>query len=249
MPSREVLDELVTANRILAREGVVDAFGHVSIRDPGRPDHYWMSRARAPECIEVEDLMEFALDGAPVDPAGRKPYAERHIHGAVYEQRPDVHAVVHNHSPSLIPFGVTNTPLRPIMHMCASMGTEVPIWDSRAAFGDTNLLVTSLAMGRDLAAALGHRPVALMRGHGCVVAGSSLRNVVFNSIYLELNADLQMKAASLGEITFLSDGEVSAVLETRSSFTYERAWEYWCRRAGRSYDHRPMEGPLAERIQ
>lgn len=245
---KEALDELVTANRILAREGVVDAFGHASIRDPDRPERYWMSRARAPECIEVEDLMEFTLDGIPVDPSGRKPYAERHIHGAVYEQRPDVHAVVHNHSPSLIPFGVTGTPLRPVMHMCASMGTHVPIWDSRAAFGDTNLLVTSMAIGRDLAATLGHRPVALMRGHGCVVTGPSLRDVVFNSVYLELNADLQIKARSLGEVTFLSAGEVAAILETRSSFTYERAWEYWCRRAGREYDRRPMTGPLAEKL-
>jgi ribulose-5-phosphate 4-epimerase/fuculose-1-phosphate aldolase len=121
----------------------------------------------------------------------------------------------------------------------------VPTWDSRTRFGDTNLLVTNMDMARDLAAALGERPVALMRGHGCVVAGSSLRDVVFNAVYLELNADLQMKAAALGPITFLSEGEVDAVLSTRGSFTFERAWEYWCRRAGRAYDARPMEGPLA----
>jgi ribulose-5-phosphate 4-epimerase/fuculose-1-phosphate aldolase len=129
--------------------------------------------------------------------------------------------------------------------MCASMGTDIPTWDSRTNFGDTNLLVTRLDMARDLAARLGASPVALMRGHGCVVAGSSLRDVVFNAVYLELNADLQMKASSLGDITFLSDGEVEAILDTRRSFTYERAWEYWCRRAGRPYDFRPMEGPLA----
>jgi ribulose-5-phosphate 4-epimerase/fuculose-1-phosphate aldolase len=243
--SREALEELVTANRILAREGVVDSFGHVSIRHPEAADRYVMSRARAPECIEVEDLMEFTLDGVPVDAAGRKPYSERFIHGAVYEARRDVQAVVHNHSPSVIPFGITGVPLRPVMHMCASMGTDVPTWDSRASFGDTNLLVTRMDMARDLAGALGDRPVALMRGHGCVIAGSSLRDVVFNAIYLELNANLQMKASALGPITFLSDGEVDAVLSTRKSFTYERAWEYWCRRAGRPYDERPMEGPLA----
>ena len=190
--------------------------------------------------------MEFALDGRPIDAAGRKPYAERHIHGAVYDERPDVLAVVHNHSPGLIPFSVTGTPLRPVMHMCASMGAQVPVWDSRTGFGDTNLLVTSMEMGRSLARALGDRPVALMRGHGCVVAGPSLRSVVFNSIYLELNAQLQMNASSLGEITFLSEGEIAAILQTRSSFTYERAWEYWCRRAARGYDHRPMAGPLAD---
>lgn len=239
------LDELVTANRILAREGIVDAFGHVSIRHPGQPDRYCLSRARAPECIEPDDIMEFALDGTPIEPAGRKPYAERFIHGAVYEARPEVRAVVHNHSPAVIPFGITGTPLRPVMHMCASMGTHVPVWDSRTHFGDTNLLVTGLPMARDLAAALGDRPVALMRGHGCVVAGGSLREVVFNAVYLELNAGLQLRAAGLGAITFLSDGEVRAILATRSSFTFERAWEYWCQRAGRPYDARPLEGPLA----
>jgi HCOMODA/2-hydroxy-3-carboxy-muconic semialdehyde decarboxylase len=239
------LDELVTANRILAREGVVDSFGHVSIRHPDRPDRYVLSRARAPECIEVEDLMEFTCDGTPIDPAGRAPYAERFIHGAVYAARPDVQAAVHHHSPSVIPFSVTGAQLSPLMHMCAGIGTRVPTWDSRASFGDTNLLVTTMEMARELAGALAHRPVVLMRGHGCVVAAMSLREVVFNSIYLQLNADLQLKAIGLGQVTFLSEGEVAAVLRTRSSFTFERAWELWCRRAGRPYDARPMEGPLA----
>jgi HCOMODA/2-hydroxy-3-carboxy-muconic semialdehyde decarboxylase len=241
----EALDELVTANRILAREGVVDSFGHASIRHPERPDRYLLSRARAPECIEADDLMEFAADGAAIDARGRKPYAERFIHGAVYAARPDVRAVVHHHSPSVIPFSITAARLSPVMHMCAGIGAQVPTWDSRTAFGDTNLLVTNVPMANDLAAALGQRSVILMRGHGAVVAGASLREVVFNSIYLQLNADLQMKAGALGDITFLSDGEIAAVLKTRSSFTFERAWEFWCRRAGRPYDERPMEGPLA----
>ena len=243
--TRAALEELVTANRILAREGVVDSFGHASIRHPGNPGRYLMSRARAPECIELEDLMEFALDGTPVDAGGRKGYSERFIHGAVYDARPEVHAVVHHHSPSVIPFGVTGTRLRPLLHMCASMGTDIPTWDSRTRFGDTNLLVTNMEMARDLVTTLGSRPVALMRGHGCVIAGGSLREVVFNAVYLELNADLQMKAHALGSITFLSDGEVQAILRTRAAYTYERAWERWCRRAGRPYDARPMEGPLA----
>jgi len=241
----QALAELVTANRILAREGIVDAFGHVSIRHPEQPDRYCLSRARAPECIVAADIIQFALDGTPIDLQGRKPYAERFIHGAIYEGRPDVQAVVHTHSPAIIPFGVTGVPLRPLMHMCASMGTEVPVWDSRTRFGDTNLLVTNATMGRDLAARLGPRPVALMRGHGAVVAGGSLREAVFNAIYLDVNANLQQRAAALGEVTFLSDGEVRAILSTRSSFTFERAWEYWCRRAGLPYDERPMEGPLA----
>jgi ribulose-5-phosphate 4-epimerase/fuculose-1-phosphate aldolase len=248
MTPTQAFDELVTANRILAREGVVDSFGHVSIRHPNHPDRYVLSRARAPECIEADDLMEFALDGTLVDPAGaagRKPYAERFIHGAVYDARPDVRAVVHHHSPSVIPFSVTAAPLAPVMHMCAGIGSRIPTWDSRTRFGDTNLLVTNAAMAADLAVALGGRPVILMRGHGCVVAGGSLREVVFNSIYLQLNADLQMNAHALGDVTFLSEGEIAAVLRTRSSFTFERAWEHWCHRAGRTYDVRPMGGPLA----
>jgi len=243
--SADVLDELVTANRILAREGVVDSFGHVSIRHPDHADRYVLSRARAPECIEAEDLMAFTLDGTPIDPAGRKPYAERYIHGAVYEARAEVRAVVHHHSPSVIPFSVTPARLSPVMHMCAGMGSRVPTWDSRARFGDTNLLVTNMEMARDLAAALGRQSAILMRGHGAVVAGAALREVVFNSIYLQLNADIVMKATVLGDVTFLSNGEIAAILRTRGSFTFERAWEFWCRRAGRPYDARPMEGPLA----
>jgi HCOMODA/2-hydroxy-3-carboxy-muconic semialdehyde decarboxylase len=245
MKLTQALDELVTANRILAREGVVDSFGHVSIRHPDRPDRYLLSRARAPECIDVEDLMEFNADGTAIDPAGRRPYAERFIHGAVYDARPEVQAVVHHHSPAVIPFTVTKAQLSPVMHMCAGIGSRIPTWDSRASFGDTNLLVTNREMARELAAALGARPVILMRGHGCAVAGQSLREVVFNSIYLQLNADVQMKASALGDVTFLSEGEIAAVLRTRGSFTFERAWEFWCRRAGRPYDARPMEGPLA----
>lgn len=236
-----VLDELVTANHILAREGVVDSFGHISIRHPEQPGVYIMSRARAPECIEAADLMEFTLDGEPRDAGGRDPYAERFIHGAIYEKRPDVKSVVHNHSPSVIPFGVTGTPLRPIMHMCASTGYEARFWDSQTNFGDTTLLVTSMDMGRDLAEALGDGRTALMRGHGCVVVGKSVREVVFSSVYLEMNADLQLKSANLGEITFLSNGEVDAILKRRGSYTYERAWERWCRRANRPYAPPPAD--------
>jgi HCOMODA/2-hydroxy-3-carboxy-muconic semialdehyde decarboxylase len=241
----EAIEELVTANRILAREGVVDAFGHASIRSPANRDRYFLSRARAPELIERDDIIEFTLDGAAVAASDRVAYAERHIHGAIYERRPDVMAVVHSHSPSTIPFGVTGTRLRPLMHMCAGIGTRIPIWDSRHQFGDSNLLVVNMDMGRDLAAVLGGRPVTLMRGHGCVVAGGSLREVVFNSVYLEVNADLQLKSQSLGgDIIFLSDGEVEAIIAKRKSFTFERAWERWCLRAGPPYDYRPMEGPL-----
>ena len=228
-----LLEELVTANRILAREGVVDAFGHVSVRHPQRPDRYVMSRARAPDCVEREDLMEFTLDGTPIDAAGRKPYLERFIHGAAYEARPEVMSVVHNHSPSVIPFGVTSVKLRPLLHMCAGIGHQVPVWDTRAAFGDTDLLVVNMDMGRDLVRALGGGSTALMRGHGCVVVGHTLREAVHTSVYLELNANLQAKAMAMGDITFLTPGEVDMIAANTSGFTIDRAWEYWCRRANR----------------
>ena len=235
------LEELVTANRILAKQGVVDSFGHISIRHPENPNLYIMSRSRAPECIEVSDLIEFKLEGDPIDTRGMDPYAERHIHGSIYEARPEITAVVHNHSPNVIPYGVTGTALRPLLHMCAGMGSYVPIWDSRTNFGDTTLLVSNMAMGRDLAKSLGSNRAALMRGHGCVVIGQSVREVVFSSIYLELNAELQFKASMLGTITFLSEGEVDAIIKRRGPYTYERAWESWCRRAERLYEAAPKK--------
>lgn len=233
------LEELATANHILAREGVVDSFGHISIRHPENPERYLLSRSRAPECIEVEDFMEFTLQGEAVDAKGRDPYAERAIHGSVYEARPEINSVVHNHSPNVIPFGVTQTSLKPLFHMSAGMGCCVPIWDSRTNFGDTTLLVTTMDMGRDLVALLADNRAALMRGHGCVVVGQSVREVVFSSIYLEVNAGLQLKASTLGDITFLSDGEVEAILKRRGPYTFERAWERWCGRAGRPYAAAP----------
>src|ERR1700693_5753776 len=170
-----IIEELVTANRILATEGIVDSFGHVSVRHPQRANRYLLSRARAPERIEAGDIMEFTLEGDPVDARGRKPYLERFIHGALYEARPDVMAVVHNHSPSTIPFGITGKKMRPLLHMCASIGHQVPLWDSHDKFGDTSLLVDTMAMGRDLAKRVGKGRTALMRGHGAVAVGQSIR--------------------------------------------------------------------------
>ncbi len=228
-----VVEELVTANRILANEGIVDSFGHVSARHPDNPRHYLLSRARAPERIERGDIVEYSLDGAAIDERGRTPYLERFIHGAIYEARPDVHAVVHNHSPSVIPFGVTATKLKPLLHMCASCGHEVPVWDSHDKFGDTTLLVGDMAMGRDLAQLLGARPAALMRGHGATVAGRSVRHAVFIAVYLELGAKLQMQAVAMGEIKFLTAGEVDKITARVNDYTLNRAWENWARRAGR----------------
>ena len=228
------LEDLVTANRILAREDVVDAYGHVSIRHPEDPGRYWLSRSRAPELVVTGDLMEFTLDNQPVDQQGREMYSERPIHGGVYESRPDVMAVVHNHSQPVVPFGVTGVPLRPMFHLAALIGDDIPVWDIRDNFGDTNLLVTTNEQGRDLAVSLGPRRVALMRGHGCVVAGGSLKEAVMASIYLQVNARLLLESLKLGEVQYLSPGEIAIMGEGQLGVrTMGRAWEYWATRAGR----------------
>ena len=231
----EQLKLLVTANRILAREGVVDAYGHVSIRHPKRPDRYILSQSRAPDLVEVSDLMEYTLEGDPVDQQGRSMYSERPIHGGIYQAREDVMAVVHNHSPTVIPFSVTNTPLRPMFHLGAIIGPELPVWDIRDNFQDTNMLVTNMDQGRDLAACLGDRRVSLMRGHGCVIAGQTIREVVMASVYLQVNAGLLLQSLQLGEVKYLSPGEIEMMSDSQMRLTgQERAWEYWVNRAGRS---------------
>ena len=235
----EQLQELVTANRILAREGVVDAYGHVSIRHPERPDRYILSQSRAPDLVGINDLMEYTLDGDPIDQQGRSMYTERPIHGGIYEARDDVLAIVHNHSPAVVPFSVTGTPLRPILHLAALTGPELPVWDIRDNFGDTNLLVTTMEQGRDLARCLGGRRVSLMRGHGCVVAGNSIREVVMASVYLQVNAGLLLESLRLGEVKYLSPGEIESMTESQMSLTgQERAWQYWANRAGRANQDR-----------
>ena len=233
----QLKEDLVTANRILAANNVLDSFGHVSIRHPDNPEHFLMARARAPMCVEIDDIMEFTLDGKVVGPAPGKPYSERFIHGAILEARPDVGSVVHNHSPSVVPFSVVKKQcFCAIMHMASPVGRDVPNWDIRDKFGDsTNLLVTNMEMARDLAKSLGSRTVALMRGHGCVVVGRSLREAVFTSIYSEINARMLGKALALGEVTYLSDGEIAANTKGRAGFTLERGWENWCRSVGRPY--------------
>jgi ribulose-5-phosphate 4-epimerase/fuculose-1-phosphate aldolase len=236
MPELDFLvADLVAANRILSVEHVVDAFGHISVRHPRDPKRFLLSRARAPECIEADDIMEFTLEGEPVDGRGRQPYLERFIHGAVYEARPDIHSVVHTHSHNVIPFGVTGTKLHPVMHSCAAIGHEVPVWDIADKFGDTNMLVANMAMGRDLAASLGPGAAALMRGHGCVAAARGIREAVSLAVYLDVNAELQMQAAALGKIKFLSKGEIDTINGRRPNVGVERAWEYWCLRAGVPY--------------
>jgi ribulose-5-phosphate 4-epimerase/fuculose-1-phosphate aldolase len=231
-----LLDDLVTANRILAANDVLDSFGHVSVRHPDNPARFLMSRARAPMCVETGDVMEFTLEGEVAGAQAGKPYSERFIHGAVYEARPDVMSVVHNHSPNVVPFSVMKKQcFCAVMHMAAPIGRNVPNWDIRDRFGDTNLLVTNMEMARDLAKSLGARTAALMRGHGCVVVGKSLREAVFTSIYMELNAQILGKAMAMGEFIALSDGEIAATTKGRAGFTFERGWENWCRSVDRPY--------------
>ena len=227
------LRDLVIANRILAHEGVVDAYGHVSVRHPEDSQRFLLSRSRSPELVTLDDIMEFTLEGDAVSQQDRAIYSERFIHGALYESRPDVQAVVHNHSLAVIPFSITNTPIRPVVHVAALIGQSVPIWDIRDKFGDTSMLVTNMEQGRDLAQSVSGGRVALMRGHGSVVAGGSVREAVMASVYLQVNAQLLMDGLRLGDVTYLSDGETELMAEAQLRPTSaDRVWEYWVRRAG-----------------
>jgi HCOMODA/2-hydroxy-3-carboxy-muconic semialdehyde decarboxylase len=234
----DLIEDLVAANRILAHENVVDAFGHVSVRHPADPGRYFLSRARSPQLIESDDIMEFLIDGTPVGPPGHAPYIERYIHSGLYEARPDIQSVVHSHSRAVVPFGVGGETIRPLLHNCAPIGVEVPIWDSRTKFGDTDLLVSSLEMGRDLASFVKARPSALLRGHGSVTAARSLRLAVYIAIALQTSAELQAQTSRYESVVFLSPGEIekgSLMLNAppgKPQFSLDRAWEYWCHRAG-----------------
>ena len=224
---------LVAANRILATENVVDAFGHVSVRHPQKSDRFVMSRSRSPALVEHDDLMEFALDGTPIDPRGRTVYGERMIHAAIYEARPDVSSVVHNHSYAVLPFTITSTPLKPVIHTASIIGAEIPVWDIHDHFSDTDMLVRTLEQGRDLAAALGKHTCLLMRGHGCVVTGASVQQAVLTAIYLQVDAAVQLQATGLGTPKGLTPGEIEKSSETQfSPLALDRAWEYFCQRAG-----------------
>jgi ribulose-5-phosphate 4-epimerase/fuculose-1-phosphate aldolase len=231
-----VIQDLVIANRILAKEEVVDAYGHVSIRHPDNPKHFFIARSLAPDLVERHDIVELGLDGQPVRDETRALYLERFIHAAIYEARPDVQAVVHAHAEDILPFGVAQaTPLRPVIHSGSFIGARVPVWDIADRFGDTDLLVRNMDHGRDLARALGDNKVALMRGHGFASAGRSLIEVVRLSVYLPRNARALMRAKQLGgKITYLSDGEIAARAAGYSPYSPEtwRAWEYWANKAG-----------------
>jgi ribulose-5-phosphate 4-epimerase/fuculose-1-phosphate aldolase len=227
----QLIEDLVAANRILADQGVLDGWGHVSVRHPRDPNRYLLSRSRAPELINADDIMEFDLDSNPVDAKGRPLYAERFIHGEIYKARPDVVAIVHTHAPALIPFGISKVPLKPVYHRSAFIAAGVPVFEIRERAGMTDMLIRDQALGRALADALGNHPAALMRGHGAVVVGPSLQRVVGRSIFLPLNATLQMQATALGgPITYL-DAEEARRIEEREGYGLARAWEAWKRKA------------------
>jgi ribulose-5-phosphate 4-epimerase/fuculose-1-phosphate aldolase len=224
----QTLEDLVAAYRILAAHGVIDAYGHVSLRSPHNPQRYYVARSIAPELVKEEDLIEYDLDSRPLDEAGRESVRERFIHGEIYKARPEVMAVVHNHSPSVVPFSVTGVPMRAIFHMAAFVGEGLPNFEIRDVKPGSDLLVKDPFLGQALARTLGAKPASLMRGHGAVVVGENLPRAVGRSVYLELSARLQMQAIALagpgGRITYLDEAEVKASDPVQN---YARAWPMW----------------------
>jgi ribulose-5-phosphate 4-epimerase/fuculose-1-phosphate aldolase len=226
-----LIDDLVAANHILTDQGVLDGFGHVSVRHPTDPNRFLMSRSLAPALVKAEDIMEYDLDGNAVDARGRASFLERFIHSEIYRARPDVNAVIHSHSPGVIPFGVTQVPMKPMYHMSSFLAPNVPIFEIRKAGGVTNMLIGNAQLGGALAEALGDRPVALMRGHGDVVVAPKLSLAVFRAIYTELNARLQAQAVALGgPINFLEPEEAAKATLVNEQ-VHQRAWELWKRDA------------------
>jgi len=228
-----LIEDLVAANRILAREGVLDGWGHVSVRHDRDPGRFLLSRSLAPELVRAEDILEFDLDSAPVEVMERDLYTERFIHGEIYRARPDVKAIVHSHAPPIIPFGVVNIPLQPMYHRAAFIALGVPIFEIRDAAGITDMLIRDPALGRALAKSIADKPAVLMRGHGATVVGPSLPRVVARSIFLALNATLQAQAlimAQGGRINYLDPAEAK-LIEAREGYGLGRAWKAWKRRA------------------
>ena len=230
------IEDLVLAYRILAAHGVVDAYGHVSVRAASDPHRYLLARAMAPELVTADDIFAFDLDSNVIHDPGAPLYLERYIHGEIYKSRPDVHAVVHNHSPSVIPFGVTTVPLRPLFNTGAFIGEGIPTFEIRDFQESGDLIIKTPHLGASLAQVLGPKPAALMRGHGSVVVGESLMMAVVRSVYLELSAKLQMQAMLIagpgGKIVYLDDKEVAATSGRQAAAgTWKRTWDLWCAKA------------------
>jgi ribulose-5-phosphate 4-epimerase/fuculose-1-phosphate aldolase len=225
-PDPAQVAELVIANHILATEGVLDAWGHVSVRDTRHPNHFLLARQIPPAMVTAADIVEYDFDGNPVhDPHG-KSFLERYIHGEVYRSRPDVMSVIHSHAPELLPFSVTSVPLRPMIHMAGFLHGAVPVFDIREDAGDTDMLIRTSALGRAMAATLGDKPMLLLRGHGAVIVGPSLHIAVGRAVYAIVNAKAEQQALLLGggKVTFLSPEEAA---KASSQGGFERGWEYW----------------------
>jgi HCOMODA/2-hydroxy-3-carboxy-muconic semialdehyde decarboxylase len=228
---RALIDKLVLANRILYRQGVVDGFGHVSVRHDQSPDHFLLARNMAPALVRRDDIVTFDLDGAALDATGRRVYLERFIHGEIYRARPDVQSVVHSHSPNVIPFGVTGTPLQPVFHMSGFLAEGSALFEIRDVAGDTDMLISNASLGVALAGALGSRSTVLMRGHGSTVVGASLEQAVYRAIYAEVNARLQTHAKQLGKVTYLNANEAAKAAAINDT-QLPRVWELWAREIG-----------------
>jgi ribulose-5-phosphate 4-epimerase/fuculose-1-phosphate aldolase len=232
----DYIDELVIAYRVLASHGVVDAYGHVSLRHPENPERYFIARALAPELVTRDDIFEFDLDSDVIDTDGRADgvsmYLERYIHGEIFKERADVNAVVHNHSPSVIPFGVTDVPLRPLVNTGAFIGLGVPTFEIKDFQPAGDIIISSPYLGNALAGVLGDAPAALMRGHGATVVAETLPLVCVRSIYLEVSANLQMQAITIagqgGKVVYLEDDEVAATVARQDAKeTWRRGWALW----------------------
>jgi ribulose-5-phosphate 4-epimerase/fuculose-1-phosphate aldolase len=222
-----LIQDIVLGSRILADFGVVDGFGHVSARHPTNPSHFLMSRSLAPALVTADDIMEYDLDGNAVDARGRTVFLERFIHGEIYRARPDVMSVVHSHSPGVIPFTVTQVPLRPMFHNAAFLAMGVPVWEIRKDFGETDMLVRDPSRGKSLAQTLGDKSVVLMRGHGDVTVGPSVKMAVFRAYYTDVNAKLQSQAITLGgDINYLTPGE-GAKADEVNFVVLDRIWNLW----------------------
>jgi ribulose-5-phosphate 4-epimerase/fuculose-1-phosphate aldolase len=223
-----LVEDLALANRMLAHEGVLDAFGHVSVRHPRDPGRYLLSRSRSPALIEPSDILEYALDSEPVKRPKVQLYAERVIHGCIYQARSDVMAVVHHHAPAVMPFAIAGKPIVPVFHLGAAMGEIAPFWDQYDEFGATNLLVVKQEEGHSLARALGRHSAVMMNRHGATVVGAGLKELVARAIFMCQNAEYQLRALMLGAATPLHRGEVElAGAISAMPNVVSRTWEYW----------------------
>lgn len=230
-PSPELVDKLVYANRILYDHGVVDGLGHASVRHDTAPDTYLLSCNRAPGMVRRQDIVCYDYDGNAVSETSERPYLERFIHAEIYRARPDVVAVVHSHSPSVIPFAITQTPLRPVFHMSGFLGTGSAHFEIREAGGNTDMLIRSPYLGEALARSLGSHSCVLMRGHGSTVVGNSLEQAIYRAIYAEVNARMQLAAQGLGEISFLNEEEAQLSSDMNDG-QIPRSWNLWVKRLG-----------------